>query len=535
MSDVATLKSYLVSLGFQVDAPSLGQFSKVLGDTAHLVEGSTASIVVNIAKWTSGIITLFTAVSAATLTAMDKVAMADQEYRLFGERMFMDTAHAKALKVALDALGEPLEAIAFDPELHARFDRLIEVQKQLAAGLGPGFESSMKSIRDVRFELTLLEVELEYITQGAVAELFKQLGLGDGSVLGALRSINAWVVQHAPEISRAFASYIVPVLKDTWMILTDVVHLFEALARGFTNFIAAITGDSSLSSTAFNFDKFARAIDKCVNGVAHLVDGIVRLAGILTPVAGTLTGLVIGSLFGGVAGAAIGAAGGAAAGPAGMVAGAATGGFAGIGTGALIGGGAGALYDILSAIGGNLGGGGQSSGIAAQAHTLAGQISASTGISPDILYAQWAHETGNFTNRGATQLNNLAGIKLPGSDEYRSFASLQDFGNYYNSLLHSSRYSSALGAKSIDQFASALKQGGYMSDTLNNYERGMRRYTPSSSTGANVNNSVSIGDVHITQPAASADDIANTVISKVRQMQRMQTQRNLAELTTVYG
>ena len=523
MSDVATLKSYLVSLGFQVDAPSLGQFSKVLGDTAHLVEGSTASIVVNIAKWTSGIITLFTAVSAATLTAMDKVAMADQEYRLFGERMFMDTAHAKALKVALDALGEPLEAIAFDPELHARFDRLIEVQKQLAAGLGPGFESSMKSIRDVRFELTLLEVELEYITQGAVAELFKQLGLGDGSVLGALRAINAWVVQHAPEISRAFASYIVPVLKDTWMIVKDLGRLFGVLAMGFSNFIGIVSGDHSLESKTFSFDKFARALDKCINFLARLVDGIIRLATVLGPIQGTLTGVVLGGLFGGLPGAAIGGA-------------------------------AGVVYDIAKAVGGNQ-----------AASDAVGQLPAGSAVDPSLIAAIASVESGGrqtdasgriiTSSKGALGImqlmpdtarqlgvnpldatQNLAGGSKLFGQLYAKYGDIQlalaaynwGSGNVDKAIKNHSSLTSTL------QSLPAETQN-YVASVMSKYQRGRGgRFTPNTA-GASIDNSVSIGDIHITQPNASSEEISSMLLYKVRQMQRMQTQRNLAELTTVYG
>jgi hypothetical protein len=70
-----------------------------------------------------------------------------------------------------------------------------------------------------------------------------------------------------------------------------------------------------------------------------------------------------------------------------------------------------------------------------RAKAEAERVSKVTGIPADILYAQWAHETGNFTNRGAKDLNNLAGVNVVGGNgkDYRKFSSLDKFGDYYAS------------------------------------------------------------------------------------------------------
>lgn len=510
MSDIATLKSYLVNLGFKVDQPSLSQFTNILSQTAGLTKSTVATIATDVIKWQASVVGMFTAVSGAVVTMMDKVAMADQNYRLFGERMFMDTAHAKSLKIALDALNEPIEAIAFDRELHGRFTQLQKDQRELIAGLGGDFEQGMRSLRDIRFEFTRFQVELEYFAQGMAMQIFKGLGLGSGNFLQTLRQINDYIIQHVPEWSAKFAKYVVPILKDTWRIVVDLAKLFAALANDFTNFIAVISGDNSLKSKTFDFDKFAGAVEKVADGLASVLDGFIKIQ---TWVASHPA--LLGALGGGLAGSMFG--------PEGTI------------IGAGIGGGVGAI----AGIGQHTAGGGAANGSTAdQARTLAQQLSPKLNIPSDILYAQFAHETGNFSNRGATQLNNLAGIRLNG--QYLSFSSLDEFGQYYSKMIQRN-FPAAMGASDVDSFAKALKFkgriGAYYGDTLGNYENGMRHFMPQGNGGrsGSTDNSVNIGAIHIMQPGADQEQIAQAVVHRIRQERQVQVQRNLAQLTSVYG
>lgn len=120
-----------------------------------------------------------------------------------------------------------------------------------------------------------------------------------------------------------------------------------------------------------------------------------------------------------------------------------------------------------------------SNGISEQAKAQASRVSKMTGIPADILWSQWAHETGGFSNRGASQLNNLAGVNTPGGkgQDYRKFSSLDEFGDYYAKLMRpDGRYAGAANAKSPEEFAAILKAGGYYSDSQSNYASGMRQW-----------------------------------------------------------
>ena len=112
-----------------------------------------------------------------------------------------------------------------------------------------------------------------------------------------------------------------------------------------------------------------------------------------------------------------------------------------------------------------------------QAAQVAGGIS---GIDPKILYAQFAHETANFTSELCLQYNNLAGVTqtqendLPqpdGSFYYMKFDDLSAWARYFGKFIR--LFDGATEAQTIEEYATALKNEGYFGDTLENYIDGM--------------------------------------------------------------
>lgn len=121
------------------------------------------------------------------------------------------------------------------------------------------------------------------------------------------------------------------------------------------------------------------------------------------------------------------------------------------------------------------------------ARALAQKVSDSTGIPADLIFAQWQHETANFTNRGSRELNNYAGINVPGGkgQDYRKFDSPDDFATYYAKLLRND-YPDALKATNADRFAAALKNGklgAYYSAPEDQYAAGMNRFLSQDHSG----------------------------------------------------
>ena len=112
----------------------------------------------------------------------------------------------------------------------------------------------------------------------------------------------------------------------------------------------------------------------------------------------------------------------------------------------------------------------------------AAQVSA--GISSakaELLYVQFAHETGNFTSELCREYNNLAGVTqvepndLPQPDGqfyYMKFDDLSHWARYFGKFIR--LFDGAVEAQTIEEYATALKNEGYYGDTLENYIEGMQ-------------------------------------------------------------
>ena len=513
------LDEYLVMLRANYDAPSFQKFEQVLRDAAAMVNSKTLDMAASLVKWQTEATSAFVAVAAAAVTMVDKVAMADQEYRLFGLTMYMNADAAKKLKITLDALGQPLGVVAWDKELSERAERLESMQDKMQSALErEGFEENMKKARELRFQVSQLEVDFMYLKDAVVNGLIRAFGPQLDVLIDRLQKFNEWFADHLPEIEAKVNKYLIPILKDAWRIIKDTITLLGDLASGFADVVNIIAGND-VDEGLDKWEKFAMAIETCAHAVAWLLEKLIAVERFLSPGAATLglglTGAKLGSFFG-PEGTAIGGIGGAVVG---------------------------GVLDVIRASRKSSSGTGTSTAssngdMAQRAAELAQSVSAKTGIAPDLLWSQWAHETGNFTNRGATSLNNLAGIKIPGSSEYQSFGSVEEFGDRYAYLMrHGGRYSGIEASTTPEEFAARLKQGGYYADSQRNYTAGMEHYERQykGSYGGDMSMSVGHVSIQIGGTNVGPQELQARVAQGMAQGTRKEIQRNLAEFSGVYA
>lgn len=144
---------------------------------------------------------------------------------------------------------------------------------------------------------------------------------------------------------------------------------------------------------------------------------------------------------------------------------------------------------------------------------IASAIAQRTGLPANLIWAQLAHESGNFSSQLAREDHNYGGI-TNSDGSYRHFDSDEDFvdfmANYYPKYKENGLYD----ARNADEWASALKDGGYFTADLGEYEGGMKRHLADAglSDGAmasdNMNKAASVGvpDLDTLLGNADADD-----------------------------
>jgi len=109
-----------------------------------------------------------------------------------------------------------------------------------------------------------------------------------------------------------------------------------------------------------------------------------------------------------------------------------------------------------------------------------------TNIDPRYLYCQFYHETGGFASWLAENANNFGGLKQfkdqpswltedmtsPEGDNYQAFESPEDYAIYFGKYLGYYIENGIDKATTLEEYAAALKDGGYFGDTLENYING---------------------------------------------------------------
>ena len=287
------LDEYLVRLGASVDAGSFARLGVTLREAGSAFNTTALGMTSAALKAQLAIVGGFAAIGTAAVGLVDKIAMADQEYRLFALHMFMSKDAARGLKVAMDALGQPLENLTWDPELRGRTIQLLQDQRRMAPG--QDFDMQMRRVRDIRFEFTRMEVELQYLTMNVVNNFLRALGTGPDELLKKLREFNTWVVTHMPEISQWIVKNLVPIGKEFGVAFRSVEQTLKSLAVTFTHVMGLLTDDPRMMG-GFDLEEFLKAlvraitiatsvltgflvvVDDVIQGLSSLVDALAALA-----------------------------------------------------------------------------------------------------------------------------------------------------------------------------------------------------------------------------------------------------------------
>lgn len=513
------LDEYLIRLGSYVDQSGMARFQSALRDASAAVDRTAGSMAKSFLGVQAEIVSGFAAIGGAAIGVADHVAMADQEFRLFGLHMYMSKNAARDLKMTMDALGQPLENLAWDPELRQRAARLIGLQREMAPT--GDFNAQMYKLRSIRTEFSAMEIEVQYLAMHVVQDFLNALGTGPDRLLARLRSFNDWVATHLPEISHMVVERFLPVWRDVKEVMWSTAQAIEQAGILFTNLVGLFSGDTSIEGTTLHLKNLFKAVGDVTGGFAAFATLIAHLETMLAHFVNAL--VLLSERKFSAAGKEFKAAGKSITTAEGIEALGGAFGFITAGPlGALAGAGAG--HEFAMAAGQtsmNQAGPRYQRGMALGALQVAQRASSMLGIPADLLWSQMAFETGGFKKFAG--LNNLAGIKDPTTGEFKNYTSLEGFLHDYERVLSLPRYAGAKNASDAASFVGGLHAGGYFGkDDPRAYLSGVRHYDSMYKSG-----DVHIGamTIHVDKPNAVNEDVANAVIAKLRAQQGKATQR----------
>jgi hypothetical protein len=244
MNQMDVIKSYLVSLGFQVDNASYSKMQAAIKELSRAVETHTAGMSGAYLKAAGVITSVLSSITLATAGLMDHLAQSDMEFKKFALRMYMGEDVAKRMKIATDALGESLDDIAWIPELRERYFELLSLEKKMAPPTG--YDDQMKHLRDIRYEFTKLKVELAYGAQWVGSYLYKYLNTEIKDFHGWMEKLNVWIMQNMPVWTEKVAGWLVTV----WNLAKAVGRAFKDLGEGVKGFWDTLSGEGKLGVIA---------------------------------------------------------------------------------------------------------------------------------------------------------------------------------------------------------------------------------------------------------------------------------------------
>ena len=259
------LQEYLVSLGFSVNQNQLRQFQNTLSNVSRQVESHTAGLVRSYTGAASAVASALMGITGATVALLDQTAKADLEYQKFALRMFMTTDSAKRMKIALDAMGESIEDIAWFPELRERYNEFMREQKGM---MPPGsFEDQMRRIRDIRNEFSRFSIIMNYGAQWVGHNLVKYLNMPIGRFQRWLIEVNDWLKENMPVWSDKVAYF-----------FSKIITLGENAGKAVNDLWNALSPREQLLTGVgglvwlFSKSAFARAVAKILAVTAAIDD-----------------------------------------------------------------------------------------------------------------------------------------------------------------------------------------------------------------------------------------------------------------------
>ena len=566
--DSEILKSYLISLGFRIDDVQYAKFQQAIINISKTVERHTTGWGKQFATAAGAIATSITAVSTAVYAMMDKVAKSEIGYKKFALQMYLNVDAARRMKIAMDALGESIEDIAWIPELRERYFTLQKDQSIMGRLLGPDVEKKLRQIRDIRFEFTRLWVVTQWGMRGVTVKIFETLfGSIDkfhqkltNFVNWARDNLDRWTSRIAQVLSGIvhLGITIIEIFNKLWSfwnrlpagakVATGIGGIIGAILLGvgtmpvFGHWLAGIgLIAAALASLLLIIDDYytytqggksffekiwkSEVFKEFQASLSNLMKDLNKLLSYFTtgfdtsgfeqgmnPVLRILTELV-------------------------KLLDAAVRGFAwleehniwkkaakkimvDVPPGAEIEGTVGGAkilkgkehwYDkyLRRLLPGYKPASGQLRGTT-DVYGIAKEISAKTGVPVDWLLSEFAHETGGFQHMAGQY--NFSGIG--GLGHYHSYSSPEGYIDEMSNILN------RLGAgkaTTLEEYNRILKQGGYYGDTAQNYLRGMESWMPMAKQMiANAGDQNNVFNITVNaQTNASPEEIGTTVFQKV--------------------
>ena len=222
------IEEYLVGIGADIDRQS---FDTAMGALRQL-EGGLRKL--KYAAAPMAIAAFIAAVGKAAVNTIRDVAKTDMEYQKLAKDMWVTKESAKALKVAMDAMGVSQDDIAWIPELRQQFFRLREEINRFATPADA--DEQLRYIREIGYDVQALFVRLKMFKEWIAYHLIKYLAPYIKEFKAFLKYLSDMLGADMPEKARKIARVLSAVLS----VAIQTVKAFGLVIKRVYDFIGGL-------------------------------------------------------------------------------------------------------------------------------------------------------------------------------------------------------------------------------------------------------------------------------------------------------
>ena len=193
------LKSYLISLGYEVDSKAYNQFTSTLRKAETEVTKHSGKVSSAFTKAGLAYVSAIGTIAASTGLLLKNLASQEMEYQKTALTLHMAKDAAKQYSIALKVLGEPPEMIAWLPVLREQY-RVLRKDSQ-ALELPKAYTEGVHQLEAINLEFKRLKQESVYSLQWIGFSIMKHLAGPIDKARENFKAFNDRLIQQMPEIT----------------------------------------------------------------------------------------------------------------------------------------------------------------------------------------------------------------------------------------------------------------------------------------------------------------------------------------------
>ncbi|SFE43420.1 hypothetical protein SAMN04487969_102497 [Paenibacillus algorifonticola] len=249
-----TIKSYLISLGFDVDKKSYDETKKTISETEKNLSDLAAKSAKHFIAAGAAVSAFMVAANVGIAKLVSNLAAADLQSEMLARQLWTSRDSAESFKKTLDAMGVTLEQLYLSPELASGFR---ELRSQIEGMRPPPeFRNQMKFIRDIQFEFTRLKLSAQYALQWIGHYLIKNLSGPLNDLKKRMQDFNKQFIEDMPKWTERAARFLTSFVNAGRHLLEffgdmkeRIGSLLDAIPNNVKGVAAAVSGIAMLLST----------------------------------------------------------------------------------------------------------------------------------------------------------------------------------------------------------------------------------------------------------------------------------------------